>query len=600
MKWSIFLIVSVICLLLSVAVAALKTKVDNRKNSVADPLKFLLAGVVLSSVILFIPIYNTAFSTENTGLFETILMSVHNTVRLFVVDGDFEFITANLTGAAPLVAKGYTVVFAILYVAAPALTFGFVLCFFRNMISLGSYIVHYGSDVYIFSDLNEKSVLLAKSLYGDGTKNRFFVFAGVNSEDEQKSGLVDTAKKIGAACFDKDPESINFNFHSKKRELNFFLSENDESLNTSKALRIAEKFKYRENTNLYVFASQLASELILSEIYSEDDTQKKKAAIKLRRINEIQSLINRNFYEKGYAKIFSSAVQEDGIRKINAVVIGMGRYGTEMTKSLPWFCQMDGYLAEIHSFDMDPCAEKRFESICPELMKFSGVTDIDGETKYTLKIHSGINVQTDNLEKIISELPQTTYAFVALGNDEKNIAVSIKLREIFERQGIHPEIQAVVYDSDKKESLENVSNFKGQKYNIDFIGDMKSFCTEKVILGSEVETQALSRHLKWGKEQDFWQFSYNYKSSVASAIHRKMKILCGVPGADKEPSQRDEKELWGLRKLEHCRWNAYMRSEGYVYGGTVEKSGRNDLAKMHNCLVPFAELPLYEQEKDDD
>lgn len=43
-----------------------------------------------------------------------------------------------------------------------------------------------------------------------------------------------------------------------------------------------------------------------------------------------------------------------------------------------------------------------------------------------------------------------------------------------------------------------------------------------------------------------------------------------------------------------------MRSEGYVYGGTVEKSGRNDLAKTHNCLVPFDALPIAEQKKDDD
>ena len=79
-----------------------------------------------------------------------------------------------------------------------------------------------------------------------------------------------------------------------------------------------------------------------------------------------------------------------------------------------------------------------------------------------------------------------------------------------------------------------------------------------------------------------------------------MKSLCNIPGIDKAPSERTEEELWAIRRLEHCRWNAYMRSEGYSYGGTVEREGRNDLAKLHNCLVPFDELPLSEQEKDDD
>lgn len=56
-----------------------------------------------------------------------------------------------------------------------------------------------------------------------------------------------------------------------------------------------------------------------------------------------------------------------------------------------------------------------------------------------------------------------------------------------------------------------------------------------------------------------------------------------------------DQQLWEMRKLEHRGWNAYMRSEGYRYG---EK--RNDLAKLHHCLVPFDALPLAEQVKDDD
>jgi hypothetical protein len=129
---------------------------------------------------------------------------------------------------------------------------------------------------------------------------------------------------------------------------------------------------------------------------------------------------------------------------------------------------------------------------------------------------------------------------------------------------------------------------------------MKTAYSEKVILYSDVEEEALKRHMKWGEEKAFWQYDYNYKSSMASAIHRKMKALCQIPGIEKKPEERTEEELWSIRILEHRRWNAYMRSEGYVYGGTVERSGRNDMAKMHNCLVPFEQLPYEEQIKDDD
>ena len=79
-----------------------------------------------------------------------------------------------------------------------------------------------------------------------------------------------------------------------------------------------------------------------------------------------------------------------------------------------------------------------------------------------------------------------------------------------------------------------------------------------------------------------------------------MKKKCAVAGIEKAPADRTNDELWGIRRLEHARWNAYMRSEGYSYGGTTERRGRNDLGKLHNCLVTFDELPLKEQEKDDD
>ena len=132
------------------------------------------------------------------------------------------------------------------------------------------------------------------------------------------------------------------------------------------------------------------------------------------------------------------------------------------------------------------------------------------------------------------------------------------------------------------------------------MGDMKTCFSESVILNSEVEEAALRRHLKWGKESDFWLYGYNYRSSIASAVHRKMKILCGIPGADKPPEERSDAERIPLRILEHCRWNAYMRSEGYIYAGTTAESGRDDLVKKHHCLVPYWDLPPKEQEKDDD
>ena len=113
-----------------------------------------------------------------------------------------------------------------------------------------------------------------------------------------------------------------------------------------------------------------------------------------------------------------------------------------------------------------------------------------------------------------------------------------------------------------------------------------------------LEADALQRHLKGGNEEEFWQYEYNYNSSVASAIHMKARIACGVPGADKKEEELTGGERAVIESLEHRRWNAYMRSEGYIYSGSPDKSSRNDLAKTHNDLVDYAMLSEEEKRKD--
>ncbi len=593
-KWTVCLALAVVSLVLS-AIFACK-RIRYKRGRFWDPLRTLFAGAVFAALCLFVPIFIATCESCGYDGWETFPLTFHNMIKLFVADADLQDIYDLVD--KDCIGRLYRIVFSILFILAPVLTFGFVLTFFKNVWSYLRYMLHLNSNVVIFSELNEKSLALLQSMSQNRTENRFFIFTDVfDREEERNFELVEKAKELGAVCFKKDISALKILRPFKKYKLHFFAIGEDQTENVSQSLRLFQRFKDRENTYLYVFSTQMEAEMLLSSAFNQNGEDLK---IKVRRINEVQSLILRNLYEKGFENLFQSAIDHpDGVKRINAVVVGMGQHGTEMTKALSWFCQMDGYLVEINSFDLENLAEDRFVAECPELMKFSGKLDIEGEARYTIHIHSGVDTTGASFYNTVENLPQTTYVFIALGNDEKNIATAVKLRAIFERLGQKPVIQALVYNSDKKEALAGITNFKGQEYGIDFIGDMNSSYSEDVILGSDVEEEAKKRHMVWGSESEFWQYNYNYKSSIASAIHKKMKKLCGIPGVEKEPKDREEKELWALRILEHRRWNAYMRSEGYVYGGTVEKSGRNDLAKMHNCLVPFDQLPLKEQEKDD-
>ena len=68
------------------------------------------------------------------------------------------------------------------------------------------------------------------------------------------------------------------------------------------------------------------------------------------------------------------------------------------------------------------------------------------------------------------------------------------------------------------------------------------------------------------------------------------KIGYVIPGTDKKWEDRTREEKLAVGYVEHLRWNAYMRSEGYCYPGSQDLSLRSDLGKLHHNLVPVKEL----------
>lgn len=445
------------------------------------------------------------------------------------------------------------------------------------------------AEIYIFSELNEESIELARDLKKID-KKRIIIFTDVYVQNEEASyEMAERARELGAITFKEDITVVNFRMHNKKNHLNFFIIGHDDDENIKQTLLLNTKYGDRENVSVYVFSTSTNSELLLNKVH--------KGKIKIRRVNTVQSLISRTLYDSGI-ELFQGAIErQDDEKLISAIVIGQGKHGTEMAKTLPWFCQMDGYHFEMHMFDKNQYAKSRFEALCPELMdeKYNNDFKTDGEAHYKIRIHSGMDVDTKEFWEEIKKIGKVTYVFIALGNDEENIRTAVRMRTLLEKTGQTARIDAIVKNSDKKAALTGITNYSGQEYNINFIGDTKSSYSEKVIINSELEMIALKRHLRWGQEEEFWKYEYNYRSSIASAIHKKMKQECNIPGMEKAVEERSEEEKWILRNLEHRRWNAYIRSEGFTYAPI-----RNNLAKTHPCLVPFDQLPEKEQEKDDD
>ncbi|MBR6825647.1 MAG: hypothetical protein IKM59_03770, partial [Oscillospiraceae bacterium] len=499
----------------------------------------LFAGVFLSEFFMFYPVHHTL--AEGTG--HAVLLSLFTSMQVFTIGCEYGAVREAMAFCGDSLDKLYQIWAAVLFVLAPVFTFSFVLSLFKDLTASVRYLAVYFRDVYIFSELNDRALALASDIRKNHPKAAIVFTSVFEEEDETSYELAEAAGAIRGICFKRDIIDPKFKRHCRKSRVSFFAIGMDETENLDQSLHLIEMYGSRDNAHLYVFSTNVEGELLLTAI--------SKGKIKVRRINQVRSLINRVLFEQGEIFFEGARPMEDGTKRITAVVLGMGHHGTEMVKALAWYGQMDGYELVIHGFDRDPLAEDRFVALTPELMspRYNGVK-LKGEAQYTIGIHPSIDTDTAAFAAEFQKLRETTYVLVALGNDHDNIRTAVAVRMYCERMGIHPVIQTILYNSRQKNALEGIKNYRGQMYDIEFIGDIESSYTEAVVIDSDLEEIALARHLRWGVEDEFWTYEYNYRSSVASAIHLRARCKCGIPGANKTEEELTPEEREGIETLE--------------------------------------------------
>ncbi|MBE7088898.1 MAG: hypothetical protein E7370_05235 [Clostridiales bacterium] len=575
---NVLFFISVAVFLFTIVFVIWLSKTQNKVKKHLKKMLVFALGLFLAAVLLYFPKYYYEYEGQLLGGLNAFLNTLINVVVVFTLDPGVLDVANSFTNISESLFPFLVTYLVIIHVLCPIFTISVILSLFKNLSSRISYLLRFFKEVYIFSELNDKSVALAKDLKKNN-KNRVIVFCGVkDNEGESDMEIIGDVLELSAISYRREIQNIYFKLHSKKRSINFYLISEDYAKNTNQAVLLLKEYGEINNTNLYLFSNNTESELLLSSVANKK--------MKVRRIDEAQSLINNQLYYNG-VKIFNSAKSiSNSVKQISAIVVGLGSYGFEMFKTLLWYGQMDGYALKINAFDKDELAKDKVTFKCPEIMSpsYNGVY-VPGEAYYEVEVHSGISTDSQSFVDKINQITDATYVIVALGSDSENIKTAVSLRVIFERMGIKPIIQAVVYNSEVANHLEGITNFKNQKYDIELIGNLESLYTEAIFMDSVMEKKALERHLKWGKEEDFWGYEYNYRSSIASAIHFKARIDCNIEGADKAKEDLSDEVVAKIANLEHRRWNAYMRSQGYIYNPI-----RNDLGKMHLDLKKFGEL----------
>ena len=649
----------VYALLLATAVISVLWKIIiflfPKKDRVLTPITLLFAGIFVAALVYFYPLCREFIIINNDTpdgnySWAAFWTSVQYSIRVFLLGGDLFWLFGLKDAIShpisvisdPVVRDFYTRVGSILYIAAPVLTFGFVLTFFKNVISKIIYTLAIFLPTHVFGELNEKSLALAADLKKKNVLN-LIIFTDITDKvNKENAELVEDARMLGAILFSKDFDSIKFK-GILPRKLSFYLISEDEHKKLRQAEVVMKKYDH-SSVELRLFSSDVRSQLLMDAF-----SPKRMRAI---RIDDIQTLVYHNLYTHG-KMLFDRArtVEGEKDKVISAVIVGLGQYGKEMLKALTWFCQLEGYKMKITAFDSDKDAEAKFKFMCPELLheNYNGKFT-EGEPYYEIKIIGGIDVTTPMFREELEKITDASYIFVCLGTDAINLRTATEIRTICENvnygNNAHkPDIETVVYDSKLATSLrttwkaivdgatddkvkEGVTNFKGKPYNILITGDLNSFYSVSTLIDSKliaagfrihhsysikyaqkeveelktkykkdgillsIKLRRLKKKIDKNSGRSFWKYEYNHNSSIARAIHRQLRIdMNQYPDINNWDGLTHEAKAV-IANPEHIRWSAYMRTKGYSLGK------RNDLGKRHHNLVPTIKLSDDDLEKD--
>ena len=459
------------------------------------------------------------------------------------------------------------------FIIIPIFTASILITFISNKLSILKSQKKTQKPVYIFTELNEKSYLLAKTLKKE---NNIVIICSLNEKNEYTFSL----KKENILLVKR--QILDLNMKNYKGNIYIYAMSSDKDKNCSETLAFIEKYK---NTNqkitYYFFTTDEIDRILL------DSTDKGNILTII--INEIENMVFHVLDEK---PLYELAFQN----QINCLIIGCGQIGMEFFKAILWCGQIIGYQLQINVIDKNAQQIKsQLQHDCPEI----------NERNYQIHFYEA-DIFTKESNDILKTLDHPNYIIISLKEEDFNIKGGIYLRRYFFKTNQMPMIGIHIESEEKKKKIEILEDEKKNPYMLYPFGTLKELYTDNYFLNEKIETLAEQIHLHYDPNdtelKNYNKLEYNKKSSRSTALHIKYKIY-SILGENKtikdlKKKIKDPKVLEALAENEHNRWNAYERTEGYQTASIKEvkeyfpqtKSHINHLAKLHPCITEFKNL----------
>ncbi len=629
--------------------------------------KLYIGNLVAVVAASFLPIYISGNLYAEGGMVDTALVAILGVVRSITGENsvfDTRSMLSDIPQSLTIAVNVYT---AFLHLVSVMLILGFILSLFKDIFPKVAYRFFARKPLYVFSQINERSLLLAKDIKDN--KSSVIVFLG-DPADSRSTAHTELINEMDAFVFNLSPSELKLYNRKATEKTHIFLIDEDESQNLKKALETVHH--YRENepvcpVQVHILCSQPEAEGLVDALEvkpkeeAEGDVKKKKAKRRRKKKGEETSkkpkLTVRLIRESRSAlyHLVDTRPLFTGVRngKLKILIVGAGRSGLEAIKLCAWCGRTLNIKPEIIVVDNNPLLESYFEKSCPELAPQTATRDSREDVNITF--HTA-DVQSKEFVDILRSYVDIGYVICALGDDHLNLRTAVSTRGILEEVRFLQDRETPVqppaminvllqdpflYDVSDKMKFDNktacaLSPFGSLRETytwdnivapyLDFAGmavnrfHHLNYRTKDM---TKAEKAAALPSLNDEADAVYETKEYNRSSSIAQALHMKYKVyacLHEVKGVNIDPKvwklpittdmvkevnamildkQSGEALVRRLGDVEHSRWNAYMRGQGWSYAsGEVadywykELGGyRNFPAKLHPCLVPWEELP---------
>lgn len=507
---------SPICTLIGV-VWLVKLKISKKYSSTSRKLCIFSLSLVLTIFImhLLVSVYQVHFvhgaDGEQNGM-ELISASIIHTLQSFSMDasyGDYiadakSMLAAYFGSGSPWV-TAYTVFIALTNVAAPvsggAILFDILTTFIPE---LRLFVVLPFRKKYYFSELNERSLALAESIYSRSRKSflkpvLIFTDAYVDEDDELKSELLIAAKAIGAICVKSD---LRYTLKQEKNTYVFLIDQNEtDNLKTLITLTDKKHYQTLKNAFIYIFCEKGYTSSVEREVhsklerffYSKWKNYEKNMPIIIS-VKSYQNMICNLFNDVPLFEPFltNNPIPYHQEKKLVLTIIGSGKIGTEAFLTATWCAQMLDTELVINVISKETEEEfcSRIDFVNPDILESTK------ERSKLLRIYKHredeqafaapyfrfqyfrsdlVSQNTDELLgeklKVGGTLFDTDYFIVTLGADDINISFADKLRTAIERKALghltdsestykKKIIAYAVYDKEISDSLNNADSLR--------------------------------------------------------------------------------------------------------------------------------------------